>query len=507
MPYICLIRDDIPDGTVFIKSLRSESQRVPAYDPPGQTRYVNRVQNDPLFMTAGGAVIGDTYGLTAYLADRLEPGGNETPSGTIQSAGPVHGDTVVIGGVTFTAEANFATGTVSCVSVQLADVFTLGGVAFTAAGAAADPSLQQFDETAGSDALVAASLALTINHPASQALLPGGITVVAATGGTDTVTITADQRGLQGQLAMLSSAPARLVLSDATMIAPVPSAADQKFAALLQAVGGVDTAVATSLAATINNAASQTLIKAANGGYTVAAATGGTDTVTLTPDVDGQLGAFTLATSAPARLVLSDDHLTRTFEMWTPELLHAAAIRLINRMDGGGTLTGAAINAQINLVPGVSNTSIYSPSSTATVEDILSILAGRGYYIPNGAQKYVNAYTWNSFPAGGFGKPYLKQDSRMLGGEIRPFVIGGDVATREIKPIRNTYISDELLVSLEEGEIAVFMAKPGMPPVTLWPHSPATPTYPWTYQHGLTWDPVESAQLIVVYNDDGTIMV
>jgi len=337
MPYICLIRDDIPDGTVFIKSLRSESHRVPAYDPPGQTRYINRVQNDPLFMTAGGAIIGDTYGLTAYLADRLEPGGNETPSGTIQSAGPVHGDTVVIGGVTFTAEANFAVGTVRCASVQLADVFTLGGVAFTAAGAAADPSLQQFDETAGSDALVAASLALTINNPASQALLPGGITVTAATGGTDTVTITADQRGLQGQLAMLSSAPARLVLSGATMIAPVPSAANQKFAALLQAVGGVDTAVATSLAATINNAASQTLIKAANGGYTVAAATGGTDTVTLTPDVDGQLGAFTLATSAPARLVLSDDHLTRTFEMWTPELLHAAAIRLINRMDGGGT--------------------------------------------------------------------------------------------------------------------------------------------------------------------------
>ena len=86
MPYICLVRTDLPDGTVYLKSLRSESQRVPAIDPPGQARYINRVQNDHVYGVDIGGFVGvaqDTYGLTAYLFDRLDPGGMAAATATI----------------------------------------------------------------------------------------------------------------------------------------------------------------------------------------------------------------------------------------------------------------------------------------------------------------------------------------------------------------------------------------------------------------------------------------
>lgn len=76
MPYICLARNDIPDGVVQILSLiPNSSQRHPAYDPPGQTRYLNRAADNPVLFTAAGAVLEDTVGLRAYLVDRVEPAG------------------------------------------------------------------------------------------------------------------------------------------------------------------------------------------------------------------------------------------------------------------------------------------------------------------------------------------------------------------------------------------------------------------------------------------------
>ena len=635
MPYICLIRNDVPDGAVYIKSLRSESQRVPAIDPVGQARYVNRVQNDRLYMSAAAVVSQDAYGLSAYLADRLEPGGLQATTGTITSAGPLvgdtltiggvvftaaesiatgtitaagthHGDTVSIKGVTFTAIENYAVGTVQCQTVALTDQFTLGGVVFTAAGAAANSALQQFDETAGSDILVAASLALTINDPASQTYT-GGVHVVAANGGTDTVTMTAGTRGYageqlhmsvtlvapgtiipsgpslvctpvdpavqefagilqtlggintdvaaslattindvtpvtgsqalllaaapvgvtcaavpnlavvtltasapgaQGEFALLeSTANARIHLSGATMVSVEPHPALQEFASLIEA--GSDALVAASIQATVNHANSQALFGALNRGVTVTSGAPAGAVITLTPSVPGQYGAFTLVTSAPARITLSGTHMTRAFENWTAATISGLAAPIIARMDAGLSLTETAINILINAVPGVSGTSISSPGSTTVLADILSILSGRGYYIPAGAAKAINAYTWNTTPAGGFGKPYVKVDSQMLGGELRPFAIGGDPATKEFRPIRHTYMTDELVESMDEGEIAVFLAKAGMPPVSLWPNHSETPQLEWTYQKAFLnpKDQVDNAKIIMVYDDDGSILV
>lgn len=76
MAYICLARSDIPDGTIQILSLApNSSQRLPAYEPEGQTRYVNRVTDSPVLFTAVGAVAEQVDGLRAYLVDRVQPAG------------------------------------------------------------------------------------------------------------------------------------------------------------------------------------------------------------------------------------------------------------------------------------------------------------------------------------------------------------------------------------------------------------------------------------------------
>jgi len=76
MPYICLARHDIPDGVVQILSLTpNSSRRHPAYDPPGQSRYLNRFSDNPVMFTAAGLVVTAVDGLRAYLVDHVEPAG------------------------------------------------------------------------------------------------------------------------------------------------------------------------------------------------------------------------------------------------------------------------------------------------------------------------------------------------------------------------------------------------------------------------------------------------
>jgi hypothetical protein len=71
MPYICLRRSDIPAGTLQVLDLwPNTSQRNQAIDPAGQTKYVNRYQNDTLAVS-GGATVAAYSGLAAYLVDHV----------------------------------------------------------------------------------------------------------------------------------------------------------------------------------------------------------------------------------------------------------------------------------------------------------------------------------------------------------------------------------------------------------------------------------------------------
>lgn len=87
MPYICMSRDDVADGTIQVLDLfPNSSQRNLIYDGEGQTRYINRANTSivtNILDSVGaetdavcGATIGDdAVGLGAYLADTLEDGG------------------------------------------------------------------------------------------------------------------------------------------------------------------------------------------------------------------------------------------------------------------------------------------------------------------------------------------------------------------------------------------------------------------------------------------------
>ena len=86
MPYICMSRDDVADGTIQVLDLfPNSSQRNLIYDGEGQTRYINRANSSKvtnILDNTGaetdavcGATIGDdAVGLGAYLADTLDDG-------------------------------------------------------------------------------------------------------------------------------------------------------------------------------------------------------------------------------------------------------------------------------------------------------------------------------------------------------------------------------------------------------------------------------------------------
>jgi len=80
MPYICLTRSDVEDGTVQVLDLvPNTSLRNASIDPAGQTRYVNRVDTSTVTIATAvvyGATIGkDATGLAAYVADTCLLGG------------------------------------------------------------------------------------------------------------------------------------------------------------------------------------------------------------------------------------------------------------------------------------------------------------------------------------------------------------------------------------------------------------------------------------------------
>lgn len=103
MPFICLADPNIPDGVVQILDLSpNESQKNNSLDLPGQTKYVNRVQNDlGSVHNKSGTVVrlalpadqANLRGLGAYLIDKVEPGGREVASANITFTGAIVADT------------------------------------------------------------------------------------------------------------------------------------------------------------------------------------------------------------------------------------------------------------------------------------------------------------------------------------------------------------------------------------------------------------------------------
>ena len=95
----------------------------------------------------------------------------------------------------------------------------------------------------------------------------------------------------------------------------------------------------------------------------------------------------------------------------------------------------------------------------------------------------------------------MKNDTVMSQGEWHPVNIGGDPHPMEIKGITQTYYTSSLDISLLEGTL--YRMNAGL---NLWPRSSALPQFPWTYQHGLTFNPT-TAKIISVYDDDGSVLL
>jgi len=91
MPFICLRRSDIPAGTLQVLDLwPNTSQRNQAIDPAGQTKYVNRFQNDTLSVS-GGATVAAYSGLAAYFVDHVVRNASDIPI-TAAVANQIAGD-------------------------------------------------------------------------------------------------------------------------------------------------------------------------------------------------------------------------------------------------------------------------------------------------------------------------------------------------------------------------------------------------------------------------------
>jgi hypothetical protein len=121
-------------------------------------------------------------------------------------------------------------------------------------------------------------------------------------------------------------------------------------------------------------------------------------------------------------------------------------------------------------------------------------------------------YYWTG-GGGAFSEPVITYGNRMINGEIRPIVEGGDTVQREYRPIRHIVDSDSLQLSLALGTLAAFTVQagpPAAPSVTLWPDSGVgrgLPHFPWNMQPGERTDPVENARVLTVYDDSGNVLV
>jgi hypothetical protein len=182
MPHIILKRDDIVAGTLQILDLvPNESQRDLIYTTPGQTKYVNPAQNDPLTLVGAGPITvqGDTRGLTAWFATNVNDGSGVAAVGqfTVAVATPiVAGNTV-----------------------------TIGAFSFVATAAARTSGLNDFSISSGTDAGTATDLAAAINdagnHSGALALLVTAVPAAAV------VTIGADADGIAGNLVLATDNP------------------------------------------------------------------------------------------------------------------------------------------------------------------------------------------------------------------------------------------------------------------------------------------------------------
>jgi hypothetical protein len=90
--FICVRRSNIPDSVLQVLDLwPNTSQRNLIYDPPGQTKYLRRPDQDVVSTSGAGPItLNEAFsGIAAYLIDNLENGGLAAGVNAITAANAV----------------------------------------------------------------------------------------------------------------------------------------------------------------------------------------------------------------------------------------------------------------------------------------------------------------------------------------------------------------------------------------------------------------------------------
>jgi len=91
MPFLCLQTAAIPDGVIQITDMSPNESQRSELQGDGQTRYVNRVQNDTVTDSVVNQVrtvtnVGGCQGLAAYIIDNINATGGDSVSATAAQA-------------------------------------------------------------------------------------------------------------------------------------------------------------------------------------------------------------------------------------------------------------------------------------------------------------------------------------------------------------------------------------------------------------------------------------
>ncbi len=598
MPYICMKRTDIPDGVLQVLDLKpNTSLRNSILEGAGQTKYISHPAQSTVTVSAGvvssssGALV---EGLAAYLADRVEPGGTQAATGTVTMSGPLVGDTLTftgpggvltrvytaventatgtvtaatpvagvaaltLGGVACSCVENAATGTITANAVVNGNTVSIAGVTFTAA-AAADHANRIFlnSAAAGSDILCAADLATCINTAGPQALITAalgaeaGVTITGANGGTAVVTLTCSVPGAYGDASLVGTA-IRLVVSGATMTHTDanPAANPPQFNSFAHFTGQGTAAaknalVATSIAAMVNNAATQAKLDVANpgpapgskNGHMTAAAAA--TVVTLTASQAGWSGQLTLA-SVGATLAVSGATLTRTAadpSLFQFDSLLNASTNILAATSFVSALNNAASDTALGTTIGgsaVTATNVGGTSAIVTITADTTGSLGAMPITPSAAGR-------TAVSANALGKTMVTWTAAQLNAAataIQNLVVAGSaVTTTAINVVINAVAGvsgvsiliggslQDILEILSGRSYQVSIPVTKDPTGKNW-SSTATGSFPAPYVHNYTTDSMllsagigalstymssaftyggTTGSALVVYNDDGTV--
>jgi hypothetical protein len=187
--------------------------------------------------------------------------------------------------------------------------------------------------------------------------------------------------------------------------------------------------------------------------------------------------------------------------VWTAGALTTGADALLAEVDAGNALTAADVTTALTAALGAAvGYGVGGSVTAADSQELLNVLAGRGYLLPAGSVKMAGA-AWDAVQRGAFTTDVLHFGTTWNSGEIRPAAIGGDTVAVETKPIKHTYDGTHFQISLGTGHLLNFAAG-----VTLFPDSDLVPHHPSQYQGINNFPEATNARVVTVYDDDGSLL-